>query len=251
MNKLHLCLYENFLPSLALSTNDLENIHDTALANNTLEFLGWKSNIQQFTSENNNIFLENNKFVSFFTHMTSIRQDTINIQDTINKIKYFTHDIIVNPEVDPKLQHLQKTIAAWLELPKENVRFLYISSNITLLPHKDNEPGLKTPKLLENKNYKFAYDTAANVDLAINFVLRGKKSLFRIITPYGRFDNSINTDGVIMFDPNTYKHATSKNESIRLTFSIRVKGISIDAASELLEKKARAIVYYPIYNNKY
>jgi len=245
MSKLHLCLYENFLPSISLSTTDFESIHDTALENNTLDFLGWKSDVQQFTSEPDNILLQNNKYVSFFTHLVSERKNKINIKDSIDRIDYFTHDIIVSPEVDPRLEHLQKTISSWLKVPKENVRFLYISSNITLLPHKDNEPGLKNPTILENKNYKFAFDTAANVDLSINFILRGKESLFRIITPEGRFDNSIDTNSVVMFDPNTHKHATSKNDVQRLTFSIRVVGISIDEASKLLEEKAKAIAYYP------
>jgi hypothetical protein len=244
MTKLQLCLYKNFLPKLGLHYKDLESLYNEIVQQNKFNFLGWKSNLYQFSNHTENITSIENKFVNLYTHAGLNFESEIELESIIQSSTYYTHNMLIDAIVSNKLELLQNNISNWLQIGKNNVRFLFVASNAVLLPHRDNAAGLKHRYLMENKNYRILYDAAVCTDIAINFILKGETSIFRVITPNGRYDNSIDTSSVVLFDPNTHKHATSDNID-RLTLSIRILGVNIDRAHYLLKDKLELISAYP------
>ena len=153
--------------------------------------------------------------------------------------------MVVDGNVDIGLQSIQKTLGEWLNIDVGQIRFLFIHSNIILLPHRDNDAGVKNPELRQNSNYKIAYESVGCADVALNWVLSGSESIFRIITPEGKYDNSLDTSSVVMFDPCTHKHATSSQVQERLTFSVRLVGITLEESFTCLKDHLNLVASYP------
>lgn len=237
-----LTLFKDPLPLWGLDKQKIIEEFKDLMDNKKLTFLGWKSDKTEF-QENLDYtnFVDDIKYINLYA---LAENDTANINlnnDILSKLKNkpFTSDIYIKDCSSPELVRLRKKLSELFEVTLSDIRLMFVQSNTVLFTHRDNEYYKKNKLILDGTNYVRLTD-AVLTSVAFNWSLTGTESTFRIKHGSKEFTNEIDKTAVMLFDPCTYKHGTTKSIP-RITLSVRVANINFDNALKILSRKLEII----------
>jgi len=233
-----LTLFKDPLPLWGLDKQKIIEEFKYLTDNKKLTFLGWKSDKTEF-QENLDYkhFVDDIKYINLYA---LAENDIANINlknDVLSKLnnKPFTSDIYIKDCDSPELIRLRKNLSELFEVALSDIRMMFVQSNTVLFAHRDNEYYKKNKSILDGTKYVRLTD-AVLTPIALNWSLTGTESTFRIKHGAKEFTNEIDKSAVMLFDPCTYKHGTTKSIP-RITLSVRVANIDFGDALKLLSRK--------------
>lgn len=240
-----LTLFKDPLPIWELDKQKIIEEFENLMNNKKLTFLGWKSNKTEFSEKLDFAnLIDDIKYMNLYA-MSENSTSNVNLNnDILTNLnnKPFTVDVYIKDCTSPELKKLRKKLSELFEVTLDDIRMMFVQSNTVLFSHRDNEYYKKNKENLENTNYVKLTD-AVLTSVAFNWSLTGTESTFRVRHGNKEFTNEVDKSAVMLFDPCSYKHGTTKSVP-RITLSVRVANINFDKALEILSKKLEIINYF-------
>lgn len=232
-----LALLENPFPKLGIQNNDIISAYQSFVESGFCNILGYKTQSQQFSNYAENLYKltsHNTKFVNLYSNLenNSLKFNSKSVFEYVRTNLNFTHDLMVTSYTNAAIEQVKSYIGDIFKLNEIDISLTFIEANVVLLAHKDSDyfeqneiisPGMQTVKdnmILRN---------------AINWVVKGRESEFRIINGKQKITNN-GLDALCFFDPCGLKHGTTLNIP-RLTLTIRLRNISYQKIWQIIQEK--------------
>lgn len=235
-----LTLVKDPLESWELSVDQLISSYYECLKNPNLNFLGYKSNVIDFTDKKpSELDLLKSKFFNLYSEISNNPARNQNLIEDFSGV-LFTHDLTLHTMPNLVLQKFKKNLSKTLGIMEENIKITFIEANVTLLAHKDDNYFKKTKNL--HPSMKVIKD-AMITESALNWNLLGKESKFRIIDKDSQYTNH-GLGELSFFNPCKYKHGTSDNVH-RLTLTARFFNINHNDVWNSINKNLQIVDINP------
>jgi hypothetical protein len=217
MNLPKLLLLDDPLVDWGLSKRQLTDSYYDLVNSSHAHLLGYKGDVGGFKTEINTD-TSNLKYINLFSELRDYSGSGI---DSIYKhvvSHKFTHDFLITKTHHPVIIKMTNELSKIFEVNPNDITFNFIEANVTLLAHRDTDYFDKTtdipPPMLTMKSRMIA-------DNALNWILLGNKSEFRLLADGKKYTNS-GTNKLCFFDPCKYKHGTTLNTH-RLILTVRFR----------------------------
>lgn len=236
-----LTLFKDPLTMWGLNKQKIIEEFEDLINNKKLTFLGWKSDKINFQECISTDLISDIKYINLYA-LSENNTANINLyNDVLSKLnnKPFTNDVYIKDCTSPELIQLRKKLSELFEVSLNDIRMMFVQTNTVLFSHRDDEYYKKNKLTLDGTNY-VKLTAAVLTSVALNWSLTGTESTFRVKHGSNEFTNEIDKSAVMLFDPCTYKHGTTKSIP-RITLSVRVANIDIDTALKILSKKLELI----------
>lgn len=235
-----LALVKDPIEDWGLTTHQLINSYHNCLKDPKFNFLGYKSNLSDFvTEEPDQLTIENSKYFNLYSEYIYSNKSVHNFYPLLSNYS-FTHDLILTSMPDNTLYTLRNRLSDLLTIHPDNIKLTFIEANITLLSHRDSDYFNKNTNI---HHYMQRIKEAMITESALNWNLLGQESLFRIVDGPNKYRNK-GLGELSFFNPCRYKHGTSYNTH-RLTLSVRFFDIDYSAMWERISQKLKILEINP------